>query len=226
MTGLRHAVYWLPPAGALARALASWLGWDPSAGERREPPVLPGLPRSPAEIVERPGRYGPHATLRPPMRLDAQPSTLRDAVAEFAARRAPARAAGLRVERMGRFVALRPEGDPAELDALAADVVRATEPFRAEPGERELARRRASGLSARQEALLLRWGYPYVMGEFRFHVTLSGPLDDAEARAVRDALETWLGGRLPRPFEARQVALVREGEDGFFREVERFDLAG
>ena len=221
----RHAVYWLPPPGPLAARLADWLGWDPVAGEARPPPALPGLPRPAAEITERPRRYGPHATLRPPMRLvPGQEEALRDAVAGLAAGLPPARAEGLAIEAMGPFLALCAEG--GALSELAAAVIRATEPFRAEPTPEELARRRAAGLTARQDAMLLRWGYPYVMEEFRFHLTLTGPLDPAEAGAVRDVLAPWLEPLLPRPFELRQIALLGEGEDGFLREIERFELRG
>lgn len=221
----RLAVYWLPPPGPLAARLSDWLGWDPVAGERRAPPTLPGLPRPASEITERPRRYGPHATLRPPMRvIPGREGAMRDAVAGLAAATPPARAEGLAVAAMGPFLALRPAG--GDLGALAAAVVRATEPFRAEPTAEELARRRAAGLSERQDAMLLRWGYPHVMEEFRFHLTLTGPLDPAEIGPVRDALAAWLDPHLPRPLEVRQVALLREGDDGFLRQLERFDLAG
>ena len=43
-------------------------------------------------------------------------------------------------------------------------------------------RRRALGLAPRQEDLLSRWGYPYVLDAFRFHLTLTGPLPSPEMR--------------------------------------------
>ena len=49
-------------------------------------------------------------------------------------------------------------------------------PFARPPGAAELERRRKAGLSAAQEKMLLRWGYPYVLDEFRFHLTLTGRL--------------------------------------------------
>ena len=158
----RHAVYWVPPPGSLAAFGAAWLGWDPALGApvpRLDPP---GLPRPGAEITEAPRRYGLHATLGPPVRL-ADGVSARDveaAVEALAASLAPARCEGLRVARDGGFVALRPLGDASELGALAAEVVRAMDPMRAPPSEAELARRRAPGLSPRQEAMLRRWGYP------------------------------------------------------------------
>src|SRR5262249_30663264 len=46
--------------------------------------------------------------------------------------------------------------------------------------ERE--QRLSAGLSERQIENLDRWGYPYVFEDFRFHLTLTGPID-AERRA-------------------------------------------
>jgi len=45
------------------------------------------------------------------------------------------------------------------------------------PEDRE--RRNPSALTPRQREYLDRWGYPYVMEDFRFHMTLTGRLDAA-----------------------------------------------
>ena len=224
----RHAVYWTPPPGPLSRLGAAWLGWDPARGEGVPHPDVPGLPRPAVEITEAPRRYGLHATLGPPMRLaeGAGEGDLDQVVEALAAGLAPARAEGLRVARLDGFVALVPDGDGAALGALAAEVVRALDPLRAPAGAEELARRRAAGLSAREEALLVRWGYPYVMEAFRFHATLSGRLSDADAAAVEAALAPMLAPGLPRPFVLGEIALMGEGDDGLFREIRRYRLGG
>lgn len=224
----RFALYWTPPPGPLAEALAGWLGWDPARGEAVAPPDLPGLPRAPRAITETPRRYGAHATLAPPLRLAAGRTgeEVEAAVEALARRLAPARAEGLSLARTGGFVALRPEGDASALGALAAEAVRALHPFRAPPDAAETARRRAAGLSPEEEALLARWGYPYVMERFRFHVTLSGPLAEREARAVEAALAPWLAPLLPRPFVLAELSLLGERPDGRFRLLSRHPLEG
>src|SRR5262249_30766808 len=88
----------------------------------------------------------------------------------------PVHIPALKLATLGHFMALVPDGRVAALDALAADCVRDFDRFRAPPGEAELARRRAARLSARQDQLLAQWGYPYVMEEFRLHLTLTGRL--------------------------------------------------
>src|SRR5262249_55828072 len=77
---------------------------------------------------------------------------------------------------MGDFLALAPEAREPRLERLAADCVMHFDRYRAPLREEELLRRRRTPLSARQDALLERWGYPYVLEEFRFHFSLRGPL--------------------------------------------------
>jgi len=86
---------------------------------------------------------------------------------------------------MGRFVALRPAApaDDATLRALAASALKALSALRTMPSRESIERRIVDGMSARQIELLREWGYPYVLDEYRFHMTLSDSLDDANARA-------------------------------------------
>ena len=96
----------------------------------------------------------------------------------FARRRAPWRGAWLpsryqrcRVCDVDGFLALRESAACAPLQALADECMLRTEAHRAPPGMAELARRRAGGLSARQDALLQAYGYPYVLDEWGFSMS-------------------------------------------------------
>jgi putative phosphonate metabolism protein len=228
MAAFRHAVYWVPAPGALATWGAGWLGWDAWTGRPTQHPEVPGLPRPLRELTAEPRRYGLHATLKPPFRLaqDQDEAGLARSLAALAATLAPARADALRVRRIGRFLALVPDGGEADLGAVAAAAVARLDAFRARPSEAELARRRAAGLSAEEEANLARWGYPYVMEAFRFHVTLTGPLGEGEAERVEAALALELAGLPLKPFVLDALAHVVEGEDGMFRVVHRYPLSG
>lgn len=224
---MRHAVYWVPAPGPLAAWGAGWLGWDALTGRPAQHAEVPGLPRPLPAITAEPRRYGLHATLKPPFRLAAGRTAgeLAAAVGALAGALAPARADRLRLRRLGRFLALVPEGGEAAIRAVADAAVARLDGFRAPAGEAELARRRAAGLSAAEEANLGRWGYPYVMGAFRFHVTLTGPLGEGEAAAVEAALAPRLA-RLPlAPFALDALAHVVEEEEGF-RVLHRYPLSG
>ncbi|QDY71605.1 DUF1045 domain-containing protein [Qingshengfaniella alkalisoli] len=226
MTGFeRYAIYYLPPAGPFADFTASWLGWDVLTGEERSHPKLPNLPRPVSEITATPRKYGFHGTLKPPFRLaeGAEAIGLRKTAETFAKRHKPLRTAGLRLKRIGRFLALCPP-QSEDLTALAAGIVRDFDTFRAPTTEQDLIRRRKSGLNAAQEANLARWGYPYVMDEFRFHLTLTGQLTDRDADVTVAAVEPLVAPFLADEFEVNDICLVGSGADGCFRLIERFAL--
>ena len=190
MDWARYAIYWLP-GGALGRAGADWLGWDARArrGEGREAPA----------------RYGFHATIKPPFRPMGERAELVAAARALAARLTPVDLGRLSVKRLDGFLALMPARNPR---SLAAAVVEGLDGFRAPLGDADLARRRASGLTPAQDALLERWGYPYVMDEFRMHLTLTGrdPHEDAMERAE--------AAFAPHAGPHRIEALSLAGEDG------------
>ena len=229
MTGYeRYAIYWAPVPGPLAEFAAAWLGWDAVAGCTVRHPDLPGLPRPVAEITATPRIYGFHGTVKPPFRLAAgtDAAGLHAAAAALCSRLAPVTLPGLSLHRLGGFVALTPEGNTGQLAALAADVVSALDPFRAPPTEAEIARRRPDRLTDRQRAHLARWGYPYVMEDFQFHLTLSGDLPKAEAGAVAAALGPVLEPLLTRPFRVDSLCLFGQGSDRMFRLLHRYPLSG
>ncbi|ETX14924.1 phosphonate metabolism protein [Roseivivax halodurans JCM 10272] len=224
----RFAIYYAPEPGAFADFGARWLGWDAATGEPREHPDVPGLPRPVAELTDRPRKYGLHATMKPPFRL--APYSSQDALAadigDLAAAMSPVSFRALKLVSIGPFLALVPDGDPGPLEALAGAAVSRLDAHRAAPSAEELARRRKASLSMRQDRLLETWGYPYVMEEFRFHITLTGPLPQEERGHVREALGHWIDPVLPQPFVIGSICLFGEAQDGFFHLLHRFDLTG
>jgi hypothetical protein len=181
----RIALYYAPPAGsAWWRAGCEWLGRDPETKQDIESGA--------AAWTQAPCRYGWHGTLVAPFRLS-------DGVS-FEQVLAAARAWSQRQTRfemrvapreMGRFVALQAvdQDDAQTVRMLAESALRALDPLRARPSREENEKRITPGMSERQVALLHEWGYPYVLDEFRFHMTLSSSLDSAESRQA--VIETW-----------------------------------
>lgn len=228
MDGFKRFGLYVVPEGAFYRAGADWLGWDSVAGATVAHPDLPGLPGAAAEITATPRKYGFHGTVKPPFRLaeGTDAAGLDAAARAFCATRAPVTIPALETRRLGGFIAVVPAEPSEALSDLAAATVAALDPFRAPPSEAELARRRKAGLSDRQEALLARWGYPYVMEEFRFHLTLTGKLPRAEAEATRDILAAHLAPVLPAPFVIDSLCLMGEDAEGMFHLVHRYTLSG
>jgi len=224
----RYAIYYAPPEDHPLTAFgAAWLGWDPEAGRTVPHLEINGLPRPAAQMTLAPRKYGFHGTLKPPFRL-AEGTTVTDlhaATHALTARLSPVRLDGMRLARIGQFVALVPCSESRELAQLAATLVESLDGYRAPLSPEDLARRRASDLSLQQEALLHSWGYPYVMDEFRFHITLSGSLPEPAADKLVAALEPHVTPLLEAPMALREVCLFGEGQDGRFHNLHRYPLA-
>ncbi|MEM9012688.1 MAG: DUF1045 domain-containing protein [Pseudomonadota bacterium] len=225
----RYAIYYAPPAGsALAAFGAAWLGWDAEAQGEVARPTVAGLDTPVEALTANPRRYGFHGTLKPPFRLAEGCSVvdLEAAVAAFAATWRPFDAPPLRVATDHGFLSLRLSAYCPEMAALADGVVEQLDRFRAPPAEAELARRRQSGLTPRQDANLQRWGYPYVFEDFHFHLTLSNHLGETRAAQLADLLADRLAPLCRDPMLVREVALFGDPGDGPFHLLHRYALSG
>jgi putative phosphonate metabolism protein len=214
----RYAIYWAPPrAHPLWREGCAWLGRDPETGARIASVLPTGITAERhAAITAEPARYGWHGTLKPPFRLadGESEASLDAALCAFAARQAPFAAPPLAVRPLSGFLAVVPTEPSPALDALAAACVAAFEPFRAPPEAAELARRRRAVLTPAEEANLARWGYPYVMESFRFHLTLTARLAPDEADPLGAALADHFAAALAAPLCFDAIALYVEPEPG------------
>ncbi|MDI3337881.1 DUF1045 domain-containing protein [Defluviimonas aestuarii] len=220
----RYAIYYAPRDGAFADAAASWLGRDALQDRAAAQPAFVGLDL-PALTAE-PRRYGFHGTLKPPFRLKgADADALNTAVSDLAATLAPVTAGGLSVARIGRFLALVPDEPVEGIAALAARIIDAFEPFRAPLTAAEYARRCPDSLTTRQRALLDTYGYPYVLEEFRFHLTLTGPVT-GDLAEIESTARAWFGPHLSGPFRIEDICLFGEDEAGQFHLMSRHALTG
>jgi Protein of unknown function (DUF1045) len=223
----RYAVYFAPREGGFADCTAAWLGWDARTGTPQPQPELPDIP-FPAILTAEARRYGFHGTIRAPFRLadGVTPIAAADAVAGLAERLAPVTCDGLVMENLQGFLALTPEGCESAVLELAAAVVEGTNALRAPLTEAEIARRRPESLTPRQRELLALWGYPFVMEEFRFHLTLTDRLPDGEVAPVKAALSAHFAPALPRPFVIEDLCLFGEDGQGRFHLLHRYALTG
>jgi hypothetical protein len=188
----RYAIYFTPqPGTALAAFGRSWFGRanDGITLQAFSDAGLSGT--SFAKIAAAPGRYtGLHALFRAPFALrdGMGPEALKSRLITFAARRKPVETGPLTLSRAGRFLVLRPvEATPA-LEWLAAQCVGAFENFAAPPSDTERMEHASPHLSDYQRLLLESFGDPFVLSEYRFAITLTGPLDAAHLERVAQAL--------------------------------------
>lgn len=221
----RFAIYYTPES-ALARRGAEWLGWDIETGASAPNPQIDGIDLHSATM--RPRKYGFHGTIKAPFRLSPAKTenALRQNFTATCRALPPVELDRLELSRIGRFLALVPQGDPAGLSALASHVVETFDPFRAPLTTAEIEKRRPGRLSERQRAYLERWGYPFVKDDFKFHMTLTGNLKEEQLEPIQTAARAHFEPVLPNPFKIDTLTLVGEDEYGRFHQIEKHALAG
>lgn len=225
----RYAIYLAPaPDSAWWKAGSSWLGRSATDDRTLSQPPIPGVSMSTQQrLTAAPRLYGWHATLKAPFALarDADLVMLQGRLGALCRERKPFPIT-LRVALLDDFLALVPDGDTREIDALARTCVSHLHALAAPLSPAELTRRRAGGLTPEEDKLLQRWGYPYVMDHFRLHFSLTGSLRDAAPEtieALREAAEQWFAP-LP-PLRVDAVSLFVEPAKGTdFLFTERMEL--
>jgi putative phosphonate metabolism protein len=214
----RYALYFMPePTSALYRLGAALLGHDAFTGAVLDPPeaIVAALPDWRA-LTRAPGVYGFHATLKAPFALapGLDEADLVRAVAAFTETRRQIPVVTPVVDLLGSFVAIEPAAPAPGLDDLAANCVRAFDSFRAPLSPEDRARRDPASLSARRVAHLDRWGYPYVMDDFRFHMTLTGRVPVERRAAVLAASRAVFGTLGFERIAIDRLALSRQAAAG------------
>ena len=209
----RVAVYYAPELDdPLWAAGNRWLGRDPETGETLQRPGGIDIPN----LTDEPAVYGLHATLKPPMRLapgtryEEFSAAVRDLAAGLNAFALPP----LAVQNLDGFLALREQEPSPDLQALADSAVATLDAFREQPEAAELARRRRHGLTEAEDAMLERWGYPYVFQLWRFHITLSRRLDEAEMTTLRPIAEAYFAEALALPRRVSSLAVFTQRAQG------------
>ena len=223
---VRVAIYYAPlPDDPLTRLSTVWLGRDPVTNAPVGQPDIENLP----EITADPRLYGFHATLKPPMRL-VEGTDWRDlmaAIRAMAATIAPFILPPLSVQDLHGFLALRETEPSPALQALADICVETLDHFRTPPTEDDLARRRKAKLTPEQDAMLQRWGYPYVFGTWFFHMTLTRRLSPEERAHIKPAAEAWFAPALTHMRHVSDICLFTQSAPGAaFVLAERVRLRG
>jgi ribose 1,5-bisphosphokinase len=217
----RYALYFAPHADLEWWQFGShWLGRCAATGRELPQPDIGGVERAVfAALTAEPRRYGFHATLKPPFRLSrgAQLPDLVLALDRLCSAQASFCLPPLEVAELGGFLALLPSSRAPRIEALAAACLRGMDRFRAPMSAAELARRRRSPLSAREDELLRRWGYPYVLDRFRFHFSLTGSLREAGpdvVAALRRTAAEAAARRAAEPLLVDSVCIFEEPASG------------
>jgi len=217
MTGFpRYAIYYAPARDSvLDRFGAPLLGYDAWTGETLSfPDFATQTATDWQELTQDPRKYGFHATLKAPMPLasDSTETELLAACAAFAEKPRSIPVITPVVDAISGFIAVVPSTRSRELEQLAADCVIELDRFRRPMTSEDRARRNPASLTPRQREFLDRWGYPYVMAEFRFHMTLTGRLDAARRSPIQAMLQRRFSDLGITQLAIDRIALFRQDD--------------
>jgi hypothetical protein len=216
----RYAIYYIPDL-PLFQIGSDWLGWNSQSGQETL------LSADDRRITDRPRKYGFHATVKPPFLLASHSTQgeLQDAFHAFCATSSPATGGTLKIARLSRFLAMTQDVQSNEVTELAASTVSHFDKFRAPLSDKGIEKRRQRRLTPQQDELLLRWGYPYVMQEFKFHMTLTGPLQNDEIVSIEQLANTRFQEFIGQSLNIALLALLGEDRDsGRFHVIEKLSL--
>ncbi|MDR0621342.1 MAG: DUF1045 domain-containing protein, partial [Deltaproteobacteria bacterium] len=184
----RFSVYHVPnPTAKLYGIGSAILGRCVYTGNTLAPPwpkyFSPSVPPHPA----RASVYGFHATLVAPFRTLVPVQTLAETLENLCQTIDSFEVGPLELSLLEPgFPALIPKEAPPALSALEERLVKTFAAYALPIEPEDLARREP--LTARQRALAKKWGYPYVLDQFRYHLTLGDPLNETADDLSRDKL--------------------------------------
>ena len=225
----RYAIYYVSAPGSdLDRFGAHTLGYDAFSGE--DLPFPDGIMQMApdwCDLTQEPRKYGFHATLKAPFSLarGKTEAELLAACESFAATPRPIAVIRPIVDSISGFIAVVPAEPSPELERLASECTTEFESFRAPLTEEDRARRNPCALTPRQREYLDRWGYPYVMEDFRFHMTLTGRLSAERRIPVLTMLRHRFSEIGLKTLPIDRIAVFRQDDsDSRFRIVRHWKL--
>ncbi len=212
----RYAIYFAPEHNSPLEDFGRrWLGRNGVPADS-PPPEVPGItPQRFFALTEGARRYGFHGTLKPPFELNPRMpvDALFEAVRIFAKSAAPIELPPLELAIIGKFIALTPIRSSVQLESLAALCVRTFEGFRMPLSKEQMAHYLRNKLTVHQTQMLEHWGYPYVMEEFRFHISVTDRIDnDAERAAMMTTVQKMTIGVVNKPLIVSDVAVFYQSD--------------
>ncbi|OYV33567.1 MAG: hypothetical protein B7Z80_23685 [Rhodospirillales bacterium 20-64-7] len=215
----RAAVYYAPECDdPLWHVGCRWLGRDAQTNAELAQPDVAGIMAATSD----PRRYGFHATLKPPMQLAHGYQRFLSDVEMVASKQISFVMPPLTVVDVLGFLAICPAAPSAELDALAAGCVCELDVHRV-PEDSARQAKRMAGRPDRQIQNIWQFGYPYVLADWQFHMTLSNLGDYGLLNAARQYFAT----ALPVPRSVQSLAVFIEAVPGSaFELAARLPLGG
>tara|TARA_B100000579_G_scaffold406636_1_gene393230 strand:- start:177 stop:977 length:801 start_codon:yes stop_codon:yes gene_type:complete len=225
----RFAIYFAPEIDSNLHSIGSqWLGRDSSSGKSIKQPNIKGISSNYFySVTKTPRRYGFHATLKAPFRLNKE-FTLKDLCSQIQVLSAVSKpfSINLKVQELGNFIALMMDPNEQKMEKLASKLVENLDIFRAPLHQEEIDKRRMSTLTTSEDENLLNWGYPYVFDDFHFHITLTEQIQcGSDRESMKSAASSHFSESLENTIKVSSISLfVQESSEADFLQIQKFAL--
>jgi len=231
----RYAIYYAPPKeSSLEEFGRYWFGWDPLNAKlinnKRRINYLNRFGIKNLINIDKnvliAKKYGFHGTLIPPFKLNKNYSTntLFKKTEEIAKKLKKFKFYKFKLKKINNFYAFVQNKKNNNINKLSNRLVRELFKFRSPLTKKEIDRRNPSKLSKLQLNILYKWGYPYLMSEFNFHMTLASEVTGNKLYLELKKIERNKEIILNEINNFDKIYIFGENQKGMFENLENFSL--
>ncbi len=232
----RYAIYYAPPKESNLEEFGRyWFGWDPLNAKlinnKQRINYLNGFGIKNLKNIDKnvliAKKYGFHGTLIPPFRLNKNYSTnlLFKKTEDIAKKFKKFKFYKFKLKKINNFYAFAQNKKNNNINKLSNRLVRELFKFRSPLTKKEIDRRNPSKLSKLQLNILYKWGYPYLMSEFNFHMTLASEVTGNKLYFELKKIEKNKEIILNEINNFDKIYIFGENQKGMFENLENFSLS-
>jgi len=232
----RYAIYYAPPKeSSLEEFGRYWFGWDPLNAKlinnKRRINYLNRFGIKNLINIDKnvliAKKYGFHGTLIPPFKLNKNYSTntLFKKTEEIAKKLKKFKFYKFKLKKINNFYAFVQNKKNNNINKLSNRLVRELFKFRSPLTKKEIDRKNPSKLSKLQLNILYKWGYPYLMSEFNFHMTLASEVTGNKLYLELKKIERNKEIILNEINNFDKIYIFGENQKGMFENLENFSLS-
>ena len=172
-------------------------------------------------------KYGFHGTLIPPFKLNKNYSTntLFKKTEDITKKFKKFKFYKFKLKRLNNFYVFVQNKKNNNINKLSNRLVRELFKFRSPLTKKEIDRRNPSKLSKFQLNILYKWGYPYLMSEFNFHMTLASEVSGNKLYSELKKIENNKEIILNEINNFDKIYIFGENQKGMFENLENFSLS-
>ena len=232
----RYAIYYAPPKeSSLEEFGRYWFGWDPLNAKlinnKQRINYLNRFGIKNLKNIDKnvliAKKYGFHGTLIPPFKLNKNYSTntLFKKTEDIAKKFKKFKFYKFKLKRINNFYAFVQNKKNSNINKISNRLVKELFKFRSPLTKKEIDKRNPSKLSKLQLNILHKWGYPYLMSEFKFHMTLASEVTGNKLYSELKKIEKKKEIILNEINDFDKIYIFGENQKGMFENLENFSLS-